>query len=198
MAKWTSDVVYLNGLDLFSSVVDRFPVDAWGRPSPCAGWRALDVLGHVTTATNFGISLMKGETPSWQPSDRPGDSITGDPAESWRRLATEARQLVAQVDLKQEVDTPMGRRTVAEGLSFPAVDLFVHAWDLGRTAGIEVEIPPEAAEFTQEVLGRMPADQLRSPSVFAAEAEAAAGATPTEAYIAWTGRDPRWAPASGS
>jgi len=47
-------------------------------------------------------------------------------------------------------------------------------------------------EFTHAVLGRMPAARLRSGALFAEELAAPEGASPTEVFIAWTGRDPRW------
>ena len=191
---WTADTVYSEGLDLFSSVVERFPASGWDGPSPCAGWRALDVLGHVGSTTRYGIDLLAGGSPAWKPTERPGDFVEGDPAAWWAELAGRARKLVRGVDLSTEVDTPGGRRTVAEGLSFPALDLFVHAWDLAHSAGTDVDIPAEVVTFTHSVLDRLPPEQLRGPGVFAPAVPPADDANPTDRFIAWTGRDPRWPP----
>lgn len=193
---WDVDVAYRSGLDLFGSVVGRFPVERWGDPAPCAGWRALDVLGHVGATTAYGVELLSGGTPTWEAAARPGDAIEGDPAAWWDALAQRARALTADVDLTRLVDTPAGSRTVGEGLSFPAMDLFIHAWDLGCVARIEVEIPAEAVAFTRAVLASIPEAQLRSPGVFAPEVAVPSDASPTETFVAWTGRDPRWHPAS--
>jgi uncharacterized protein (TIGR03086 family) len=192
---WEADMVYLKGLDLFSSVVDRFPPDAWDRPSPCAGWRALDVLGHVGATTRYGVALLAGEAPDWAPPERPGDSVEGEPAAWWAGLAARAGLLTKDADMSRVVETPAGARRVEEGIRFPALDLFVHAWDLGRSAEIDVAVPPEVVDFTHSTLDRLPEAQLRGPGVFAAEVTAPAGATPTETFIAWTGRDPRWSAA---
>ncbi len=35
----------------------RIRFERWKRPSPCDGWRALDVLGHVGAAVEFGTLL---------------------------------------------------------------------------------------------------------------------------------------------
>ena len=78
-------------------------------------------------------------------------------------LADQARDAVTGVDVTQVVDSPMGRRSIGQGLSFPALDLFVHGWDVGRTAGREMTLPPEAIEFARGVLEPLPAGQLRSP-----------------------------------
>ncbi|PZR79394.1 MAG: TIGR03086 family protein [Candidatus Aeolococcus gillhamiae] len=192
--RWQPDQVYLNGIDFFSKAVDQLETSDWQRPSPCEGWKALDVLGHVGSAVRFGTLLLRGEQPAWKPSDPPGAAVEGDPAAWWKAKVEPALEAVREADLEAVVDSPMGRRKVSEGLSFPALDLWVHAWDLARCRGAELEIPAEAIEFAHLVIDPIPADQVRSPRVFGAEQEAPDGATPTEAFIAWTGRDPRWAP----
>jgi uncharacterized protein (TIGR03086 family) len=191
---WEADAVYLKGLDLFSAVVNQFPPGEWEAASPCAGWRALDVLGHVGVATWYGIELLAGRAPDWKPLERPGDGVEGEPTAWWAGLAGKVRELTRAVDLSKEIDTAAGRRSIRDGLSFPAVDLFIHAWDLGRCVGIDVEIPPDVVEFAHSVLGMVPDAQLRSHRVFASEAIVPPGATPTEEFIAWTGREPRWSP----
>ncbi len=90
------------------------------------------------------------------------------------------------------MDTPMGPRTVADRLAFPAIDLWVHAWDIGHPAGIEVEVPADAIEFAHTYLDPFPEEMMRgAQGAFGPEVVAPADATPTEAFIAWTGRPPR-------
>ncbi|HLG66748.1 MAG TPA: TIGR03086 family metal-binding protein [Candidatus Dormibacteraeota bacterium] len=191
-----SDAIFLGGLDLFSRTVARLGAADWERPSPCAGWRALDVLGHAGSAVQFGTQLLRGGRPAWEPLDPPGTAVEGDPGTWWERIAGAAREAVRGVELSRAVDSPRGPRRVGEALSFPALDLFVHAWDLGRAAGADVEIPPEAIEFAHTVIDPMPAQQVRSPRVFGPEVMPPPGATPTQRFIAWTGRDPLWSKAS--
>ena len=70
-------VLFDQGLDVFEGVVARVDPDGWERPSPCEGWRALDVLGHLGTSVAMGVSLLRGEQPTWPEADRPGDLVTG-------------------------------------------------------------------------------------------------------------------------
>jgi uncharacterized protein (TIGR03086 family) len=189
-----SDVVFIQGLDFFSEVVSRLAPSDWDRPSPCAGWTALDVLGHVGAAVRFGATLLRDGEATWKPTNLPGQAVEGDPAHWWAEIAASAKATVAGVDLSRVVDAPRGPRSVGEGLSFPALDLFVHGWDLARSAGIDISIPDEVTEFGHALLDAMPASQLRTAAVFAGEAEVPEGASASEAFIAWTGRDPRWAP----
>ena len=115
----------------------------------------------------------------------------------WHHLADDARSgLSDDTDLDRMVDSPMGPRSVGEGLSFPAVDLFVHGWDLGSATGQSITIPDEAIAFTKMMFDTVPEERSRSAGVFGAARPAPDGATPTEAIIAWTGRDPHWSPAN--
>ncbi|MHB8618090.1 MAG: TIGR03086 family metal-binding protein [Chloroflexota bacterium] len=192
---WRSDIVFLNGLDLFTSVVAQLQPSDWEQPSPCVGWRALDVLGHIGSAVRFGTMLLRDERPAWQPADPPGAAVEGDPGSWWQAIVGPAREALQGVDLARVVESPMGRRTIGDGLGFPALDLFVHAWDLGRSAGVEVAIPVDVIEFAHGVIDPIPVEQVRNPRVFASETAAPTNATVTQAFIAWTGRDPRWAAA---
>ena len=45
--------------------------------------------------------------------------------------------------------------------------------------------------FTKNLLADIPAEQVRSRRVFAAEVVAPPGATASESFVAWIGRDPR-------
>jgi uncharacterized protein (TIGR03086 family) len=168
--------------------------DAWQRASPCQGWRALDVLGHVGQATRFGTLLLQHAQPSWSPVEPPGAAVEGSPGQWWQGLADQARSAVTGVDVSEVVDSPMGKRSIGEGLSFPALDLFVHGWDVARSAGVDLTLPAGAVEFARNVLEPIPAAQVRNPRVFAEELPVPAGSTGSRAFIAWTGRDPDWQP----
>jgi uncharacterized protein (TIGR03086 family) len=186
------DVAFLRGLDFFNSAVRQLSAEDWQRASPCQGWRALDVLGHVGQATRFGTLLLQGAQPAWSPVEPPGAVIEGSPEAWWDDLAGQARSVVEGVDLSREVDSPVGRRSIGQGLSFPALDLYIHGWDIAKSAGFDLVIPSEAIEFTHAVIAPIPAEQVRSSRVFAAERPAPVDATESEVFLAWAGRDPAW------
>lgn len=188
----TSDVAFDGGLDAFAAVVERLAPADWDRPSPCAGWTALDVLGHLGSSIRMGISVLRGEQPTWPDVARPADVVDDDPLPYWRVIAAEARSALDGADLDLEMDTPLGRRTVADRLAFPAVDLYVHAWDIGRAAGIPVEIPAAVIAFAHAYIDPLPVEVVRGGNgAFGPEVPAPPDATPTEAFVAWTGRPPR-------
>lgn len=188
------DVVFLQGLAFFGGAVDLLTDADWERPSPCAGWRAVDVVGHVGSGIDFGTKLLRKEEPDWSPSDPPGDGVQGDPAGWWRGLTGPARSAVEGADLDRRIESPVGSRTIAEGLRFPALDLFIHAWDLARTIGDDVTLPDAVIEFAHAAIDPLPDERVRSAGVFGAEQPVPPGATPTQICLAWTGRDPLWTP----
>ncbi|MHB8431214.1 MAG: TIGR03086 family metal-binding protein [Acidimicrobiales bacterium] len=190
------DAVFIDGLDFFTSAVGRFDAPDWERPSPCEGWRTLDVLGHVGAAVRFGTLLLMDRQPAWSPVDPPGGAVEGEAAAWWDALVEPARRAVAGVDLTKVVDSPMGRRPIGEGLTFPALDLFVHAWDLARSVGEDLEMPVVVIDFAHMVIDPLPETAVRNDRVFASPAPAPTEASPSQAFIAWTGRDPRWSTGS--
>ena len=176
------------GLDFFTSIVARLGEDDWGRPTPCAGWTARDLLGHLATSIRVGISLMQGRPPAFPDAARPGDLVEGDPVEFWRGTVGQARAVLRSADLTLAMETPLSQ-TVADALVIPVIDLYVHAWDLGAAAGIDVEIPADVTDYAHAYIDPLPDEVMRGEGrAFGPQTPVPAGATPTERFIAWTGR----------
>ena len=188
----SSAELFDRGLDVFGGVAEQLQPEAWDRPTPCEGWTALDVLGHLSTSLQMGISVLRGEQPSWPTVGRPAELVTGDPVAHWQSLVADARSALDGADLDVVMETPMGPSTVRQRLAFPTIDLYVHAWDVGRAGGVEVTVPADAIEFAHTYIDPIPAEKVRGDGgAFGPEAPAPGDATPTEAFIAWTGRAPR-------
>jgi uncharacterized protein (TIGR03086 family) len=189
---WTPDRCYLAGLDHFSSCVHALDPADWDRATPCAGWTTRDVLGHVGSATRFGTQLLIGQPATMPPTEQPGTFVDADPVAWWDALVGPAGAAVGGVDLDTVVESPMGPRSIADGLRFPAIDLFIHGWDIGRATGHAVEIPPQVIEFARNTFAGFPDAAIRNPRVFAPAHQAHATASPSDSFLAWTGRDPHW------
>jgi uncharacterized protein (TIGR03086 family) len=185
-----SGELFDQGLDFVTTVVTRLGEDDWERPTPCAGWTARDVLGHLATTIGYGISIMPGQPPAWPDAARPGDLVEGDPAGFWRATVVQARDVLRIADLTRVMETPLGQ-TVADDLAIPVIDLYVHAWDLGVAAGIAVEIPAGVIDFAHAYIDPLPDEMMRgNKRAFGPQVRVPASATPTERFIAWTGRRP--------
>jgi uncharacterized protein (TIGR03086 family) len=99
--------------------------------------------------------------------------------------------VLATADLAREMETPLGR-TVADDLAIPVIDLYVHAWDLGAAVSIAVEIPADVIEYAHGYIDPLPDGMVRGDNrAFGPQIPVPAGATPTERFIAWTGRQPQ-------
>ena len=186
-----SGELFDRGLDFFGDAVAAMQPGDWDRLSPCDGWTALDVLGHLGSSIQMGISLFRGEQPVWPQVERPAELVAGDPAAFWKATATEARSAMEGADLDLVMDTPMGPRTVADRLAFPAIDLFVHAWDLAQTQGRALEVPADLITFARSYIDALPPEAVRSSGALGPVVEVGDDATATERFIGWTGRDPR-------
>lgn len=154
------------------------------------------MLGHVGSAVRFGTLLLQHSAPVWELVNPPGEAVEGDPRVWWDALVGPARSSVRGVDLSQEVDSAVGRRSIGDGLSFPALDLYVHGWDLGRVVGVELDIPDDVIAFTHALIDPIPDETVRNPQVFATQRTPPPDSTPTQSFIAWTGRNPHWVPDS--
>lgn len=176
------------GLDFVTATIIQLGDGDWERPTPCAGWTARDVLGHLATTIRSGISTMQGHQPTWPDAARPGDLVEGDPAAFWRGIVVQARDVLGNADLARVMETPLGR-TVADDLAIPVIDLYVHAWDLGTAVGAAVEIPAEVIGYAHAYIDPLPDHMVRGEGrAFGPQIPVPAGATPTERFIAWTGR----------
>jgi hypothetical protein len=96
---WRSDTTFLAGLDVFTGTLSGLEQTDWRRPSPCADWSALDILGHVGTAVRFGTALLDGNPVRWEPADPPGAAVEGDAPSWWSGIAGPAREAARGVDL---------------------------------------------------------------------------------------------------
>lgn len=77
--------MFLSGLDVFGSVLHRVDDDAWDRVSPCQGWTARDLAGHVVAMLDMGNAILAGEPPTW-PRSSPGRSVSTEstrPSPTW-------------------------------------------------------------------------------------------------------------------
>ncbi len=127
----------------FTALVRAVPASAWDNPSPCEGWSAADVVGHLVETqrdflTKHGADL--GEAPD----------VAADPAAAWVAHAGQvARALSDDALPAREFDGFFGPTTVGAAFEqFYVWDMVVHRWDIARAAGL-------ATEFTDDELDRL-------------------------------------------
>lgn len=166
----------------FATTVAGVPGDRWASPSPCAGWTAQDVVGHVVDTQGMFLGFIGGSV-----GDAP--AVADDPAGAWR---------VASAAVQAALDDPAVATSTFQGFQgettfeaavdrFLNFDLVVHRWDLARATGGDEHIDTEDAE--RVIAGAAGfGDMLRGPGVCGPEVAVAADADPATRMLAIVGR----------
>jgi uncharacterized protein (TIGR03086 family) len=174
---------YRRAIDGFSAVVDAVPADKWSAPSPCDGWTARDVVGHVIA----GMRMMaRGEA-----GGGPAGSALGpgeDPVEAYAEARAEILAALTEGNLARIVPGPVGEMPLDQIIGmFGTSDVLIHTWDLAQTAGLAVTLDPELVQETYDRLVPLDA-MIRNPAVFGPKVEPAAGADVQVQLMCFTGR----------
>ena len=126
---------YRAALRPLAAVVEAVQPDGWNAPSPCEGWTARDVVGHMVQTqreilTGHGADL--GGAPD----------LAADPAGAWRDHAGRVLVLLGDEALVgRTYDGHLGPTTVGATLEqFYVWDMVVHRWDLARAAGLDAQL----------------------------------------------------------
>ena len=173
------------------------------RPTPCAGWKLGDLLGHMTVQHDGFAAAAAGEGADlgrWQ--TRPFDPET---------LVAEYVLAAGRImDVFSDPDV-LDRQFFLPGVSmrrmFPArqaiglhlVDCLIHGWDAARALGIPYEPEPDLVNAALVVARTGPDDESRlrqgapfKPVVRGPALRARGAAGTLDEVLAWLGRYPGW------
>lgn len=170
---------YTKAIYGFDHVMRGVDDAAWGRPSPCDGWSAQDVVLHAAGVLRYVESLARSAAVV-----PPGD----EPRSAWAA----ARDAVLEAldhdgVLQRPVASPFGEMPLDALIGVLVVDTLTHSWDLARAVGGDERLAPELVEtaFAQV----RPRDEgLRAPGRFGAKVPAAPGDDEQTAFLKFLGR----------
>lgn len=155
----------------------------WGAASPVPEWSARDVVGHLV---------------EWFPGFLEGGGVTmaripdsDDPAARWASHSSAVQELFADGD-REFVHPYVGTHRLAEAIDqFYTSDIFMHSWDLARSAGIDPDLD---ADFAASMLmGMQPLDEmLRASGQYGPKVEVSPETPAVDRLMAFVGRDPAW------
>jgi uncharacterized protein (TIGR03086 family) len=116
-------------------LLDAVPPSGWGAPSPCEGWTAADVVGHLVGTQRDFLGTHGADLGG--PPD-----VVADPAAAWRAHAARVAAAVADDELPaREFDGFFGPTTVGEAFQrYYVWDMLVHRWDLARAVGADAAL----------------------------------------------------------
>ena len=192
--------------DVARAVVDAVPPGRLVAATPCAGWDLRRLLAHMTGQNHGFAASARGERSDlgiW--ADRPVGEEPG------KVFGASADDVVAAFADPGTEERGFWLPEIRDGGLFPArlaigfhlVDTVVHAWDVAKSVGADVEFSPAVLAAALPPALAVPNDdavRLRDGAAFAPAVAAVAAderAPDLDRLLATLGRDPRWtAPAA--
>jgi uncharacterized protein (TIGR03086 family) len=167
----------------FTDRVRRVPAAAWDADSPCAGWTARDVVGHLTEwIPGFfaGQGVAFGEVPS----------VDDDPVGAWNAVdAALAAALDDPAQPGRTIENPFGPRSLADTVDMIVVpDVLIHTWDLARATQLDESLDPDQIQRMLDSMGSMPDETLRADGMFGPRIEVSDDVDDQTRLLAFLGR----------
>lgn len=181
---------YTKALYGFDHVVRLAPEGGWSNQSPCEGWTARHVLGHVNAVQRYVEAIVEGREPTMNPMVDPDSHAGDDPATTWTEtLDSLLATLDQQGALQRQVKSFWGELTADEVLARSIGDITIHSWDLARALGVDDKLDPQLVEFVTAAMAPN-ADHLADSGMFAARVDVDSDASAQDRLLAMTGRRP--------
>lgn len=167
----------------FTDRVRGVPADAWDDPSPCEGWTARDVVGHLTEWIPSFFGTQGVEFP-------PVPSVSEDPVAAWDVVQTTiGAALRDPARASMEIETPFSTQSLAETVDMIVVgDVFTHTWDLARATGQDDSLDGDQLQRMLASMGAMPEEVMRADGMFGAAIDVPEDADDQTRFLAFAGR----------
>jgi len=174
----------------FTTVVDTVDDDAWSNPSPCAGWTARDVVGHLVEWIP-GPGFLLG---SFGIDPGPIPPVGDDPSGAWAvvRDAVQSALDNSATAARRADCGPLGELSFDAAVAMTVIsDVFVHTWDLARAVGIEAPLDPAELARQHTAVTSVPPDvdaAMRNSGHYGPRSPIAVDADPLTEVLAFYGR----------
>ena len=168
---------------LLGTVVGTIDEDQLDDPTPCAGFRVRDVLGHMIGGATMFAAAYRGEQAS-PPADPAADPLP----QFGPALGGLVQAISAPGALERTVASPFGDAPGADFARYVALDGLVHGWDLAQATG-QPYAPSDAlvAEVDSYAHAAV-TPEMRATGAFGPPVEPPADADPMTRLAAFTGR----------
>ena len=167
----------------FTDRVRGVPTGAWDSPSPCEGWTARDVVGHL-------VEWIPGFFGSQGVEFPPVPPVSEDPVAAWDVVqATIGDALSDPAQASRQVETPFSTQSLAETVDMIVTgDVFTHTWDLARATGQDERLDPDQLRRQLAAMGDMPEEVMRAEGMFGARIDVPDDADDQTRFLAFAGR----------
>ena len=168
----------------FTERAEAVPADAWANPSPCAGWTARDIVGHLVGWVPPFLESGAGITIDGIPA------VDTDPATAWAHLNHNIQAILDADAVHDRIfDHPMaGRHPLDEAIDrFVLGDVLIHTWDLSRSTGQDERLDPPTVTAMLHGLAAL-GDILQQSGQYGPQVAIADDADDQTKLLALTGR----------
>lgn len=174
---------FAEAMTAFTAVVRAVPADRWTAPSPCAGWSARDVVGHVVDTQRDFLAGHDLDV---------GPRSNGEPPAVWADHLDTVQGLTAEdANLALTFDGAFGPTTLGATLAdFYGFDAVVHRWDLARAVGLEAPFSPAELDALETAIAGF-GEHLYAEGVCAPAVPVPADAPRQDRVLGLLGRDAR-------
>jgi uncharacterized protein (TIGR03086 family) len=168
---------------LLRQVVAGLTPAEYGDPTPCTAFTVGDVLEHmIAGATTFAPAFRGGPSPHPVPTE--GDTLV-----RWDTAMTELLEAVrTEGAMERTIASPFGDQPGSAFVRYVAFDGLVHAWDLARASGQELEARDELVAEVDGYAHGLLVPEMRDGDTFAVATEPPAGASSLDRLAAFSGR----------
>jgi uncharacterized protein (TIGR03086 family) len=159
------------------------PEDRWDDPSPCEGWTARDVVGHLA-------EWIPGFFAEHGVAFGPIPPVEDDPVGAWEAVRDPIAAALGDPDqASRMVETPFHTLSLAETVDMIVIgDVFTHTWDLARATGQDETLDPDQLHRMAVGMGEIPDEVLRSGGMFGPALEVGDEADEQTRFLAFVGR----------
>ncbi|WP_431903211.1 maleylpyruvate isomerase family mycothiol-dependent enzyme [Amycolatopsis thermoflava] len=170
----------------FTALVDSAASGDWARPSPVAGWTALDVVKHLV---EWSRSFLRGAG-----IELPALDVGADPAAAWKQHVADIQAILEDPAGRVLSNPHTGDNPVDEAIDqFYTADVWMHTWDLGKALGREPDLGQDRCAAALAAM-RPIEHLLRDSGQYGPAVPVADDASPQDKLMAFIGRDPAWRP----
>ena len=186
--------LHAEAVRLSITAVSAVRLDLLDLPTPCSEWRLCDLLAHMTVQNLGFAAAVDGVEAEWELGELGPDPVADYAAASARVVAAFAQDgaLERLLDLPEISRTQLIPGSLA--IRFHLVDSVVHAWDVARSLGEQVELDPELGDAAYRIAAKVPAGEARlgPNAAFAPSLPSADSATQLDRIVSLLGRAPDW------
>lgn len=191
---------FLSAQREFAARVHAITEDQWSAPTPDADWTVADLVEHLIDEHRWfsplmhGLDLAAAEDVVTGTRSLPVDGGVGSNlAELWDEASTASTDAVVEPDaLERSVNLSRGATPARQYALEMAMDMIVHAWDLGAAIGFAEPLPDDLVEFAYGEACDW--GDMSESGFFAAPVSVPDDAPALHKLLGATGRDPGWAP----